>query len=107
MSWERDRDIGYEKQFAQHEEDDFRAAAHRNRLLAEWAAQLMGLRHHASDSYVKELVTGDVAHLRGRAIIEKIERDLREAGVTISSGQVAAAFDRFDVQSKAENRDRR
>jgi hypothetical protein len=102
MSWERDREHGYEAQFAQQEEEAFKVAAHRNHLLAHWAAKLMGLRHRDTESYVKTLVTGDVAHLRGRAVIDTIVRDLRAAGVTMSEGQVAAMFNRLDVQARAE-----
>lgn len=43
MSWERDRERGFEEEYAHKEERAFKAAAHRNRLLAEWAAQKLGL----------------------------------------------------------------
>ncbi|MBV8169623.1 MAG: DUF1476 domain-containing protein [Alphaproteobacteria bacterium] len=102
MSWERDREKGYETQFARQEEAAFKAAAHRNRLLAEWAAQLMGLRHREAEGYIKTLITGDVAHLRGRAIIDTIVADLSGAGVTMSEDRVAAMFDRLDAQARAE-----
>jgi hypothetical protein len=102
MSWERSREQGYETQFARREEASFKAAAHRNRLLAEWAAQLMGLRHHAAEAYVTTLVTGDVGHLRDRSIVQTIVRDLHAAGVAMSEGQVGAMFDRLDAQARAE-----
>jgi hypothetical protein len=105
MSWERDRDKGYETQFAHHEEVAFKAAAHRNRLLAEWAVRLMGLRQREADDYVKELVTGDVAHLRGRGIIEKLERDLHAAGVPTPQREIAAMFDQLDARARAETLD--
>jgi hypothetical protein len=104
MNWERDRDKGFESQFAHREEVAFKAAAHRNRLLAQWAAERMGLRSKAADDYVTSVVTGDVAHLRGRAIVQKIAADLAAAKVAVSEAEVAAAFDRFDAQSAAEHK---
>ena len=102
MIWEHGRERGYEAQFARQEAAAFRAAAQRNRLLARWAAALMGLRHRDVDSYVQTLVTGDVAHLRGRAVVARIVRDLRAVGVTIPQAQVEAMFDHLDAQTRAE-----
>lgn len=102
MSWERDRDKGFEADYARREEFAFKAAAHRNRLLAQWAADKMQLRHHDADSYVTTLVTGDVKHLRGRAIIAKVVEDLKAAGVAITEKEVAAEFDRLEAQAQAE-----
>ncbi len=102
MSWQRDRDLGFEEQYAHQEERAFKAAAHRNRLLALWAAQKMNLRHHDAESYVETLVTSDVAHLRGRGIIAKIASDLTTAGVPTSETAVAAEFDRLEAEARAE-----
>ena len=102
MSWERDRDKGFEKQFAEREERAFKAAAHRNRLLAQWAAEKMQLRHREAESYVQTLVTGDVAHLRGRAIIKKLLDDLTAAGVAVTEKEITAEFDRRDAEAASE-----
>ena len=102
MSWERDRERGYETQYARKEEAAFKAAAHRNRLLAEWAARLMGLRQREAEDFIEVLVTGDVAHLRGRAIIDRLERDLHAAGVPTPRDQIAAMFDQLDARARAE-----
>jgi hypothetical protein len=102
MSWQRDRDKGFEEQFAHREEQAFKAAAHRNRMLAQWAAEKMQLRHREAESYVKTLVTGDVAHLRGRAIIKKLLDDLKAAGVDVTEREVAAEFDRRDAEAAAD-----
>ena len=106
MSWGREREQGYETQFAHAEEQAFKAAAHRNRLLARWAAERMQLRHRETESYVATLVTGDVAHLRGRAIIKTLIEDLKAAGVAISEREVTGAFERFDAAANDEARKR-
>lgn len=102
MSWERDRERGDEQQVAQHEETEFKAAGRRNRLLAQWAARLLGLRHRESQSYVEQAVTGDVGHARGHAIIEKVMRDLRDAGIPTPREEVAAMFVQLEARAHAE-----
>jgi len=104
MTWERDRERGYEEQFARREEQAFKAAALRNRQLALWAAQKLQLSGQAADSYVQTLA-GDVAHARGRGIIAKIVQDLAAARVALTERQVAAEFDRLDAEAAAALRD--
>ena len=38
-----EREQGFERKFALEQEQEFKATARRNRLLGEWAAELMGL----------------------------------------------------------------
>ncbi|HUA54691.1 MAG TPA: DUF1476 domain-containing protein [Candidatus Sulfotelmatobacter sp.] len=102
MTWQRDRDLGFEEQFAHREEQEFKAAAHRNRLLGRWAAQKMGLEGGAAESYVASLVTGDVAHLRGHGVIDKVIQDLKAAGATFTEVEVRGAFERFDRDAAHE-----
>jgi hypothetical protein len=104
MDWQRDRDKGFEGQFAHHEEVAFKAAAHRNRRLAVWAADKLQLRDKAAESYVEALVTGDVAHLRGRGIVKKIVEDFAAAKLAVAETDVDAAFDRFDAESTAQHK---
>jgi hypothetical protein len=104
MDWKQERDRGFEKDFAQREERAFRAAAHRNGLLARWAALKMELTHRDAERYVQSLVTGDVAHLRGRGIVDRIIQDLWAAGVGVSEHEVRAEFDRLDHEANAEIR---
>jgi len=104
MSWQRDREKGFEEQFVHHEEVAFKAAAHRNRLLAMWAADKLQLRDKAAESYVQALVTGDVAHLRGRGIVKKIVEDFAAAKLAVGEKDVNAAFDKFDAESTAQHK---
>jgi hypothetical protein len=105
MSWERDREKGFEGQFAHHEEVAFKAAAHRNRMLAAWAADRLQLRDQAAASYVQALVTGDVAHLRGRSVVKKIVADFAAAKLAVGEQEVNDAFDKFDAASLAQRKD--
>ena len=99
MSWQRDRDVGFEEQYAHRQEVEFKAAAHRNRLLGQWAARKMGLDGPKADEYVATLVTGDVAHLRGHGAIDKVIQDLKAAGVSVPDLEVRAEFERLDHEA--------
>jgi hypothetical protein len=102
MSWNSDRERGYEAQYVHGEETAFKTAARRNRLLAQWAARLLGLRHRDTARYVEQAVTGDVGHARGHAIIETVMRDLREAGIPTPREEVAAMFVQLEARAHAE-----
>jgi hypothetical protein len=104
MSWQSDREKGFEEQYAHHQEVAFKAAAHRNRLLALWAADKLQLRDKDAESYAQALVTSDVAHLRGRGIIKKIVEDFAAAKLSIREKEVAAAFDKFDAESTMQHK---
>ena len=52
-----ERGQGFEKKFALDAEQEFKASARRNRLLGEWAAELMGLENPAE--YAKAVVKSD------------------------------------------------
>ena len=47
----KDRERGEEAKFAFDEENAFKIAARRNRLVGEWAAGLMGLTDEETDAY--------------------------------------------------------
>jgi hypothetical protein len=104
MSWERDRERGYEEQYARRQEQEFKAAAHRNRRLGQWAAHKLGLKDAAAERYVEALITGDIAHLRGPGVIAKLVDDLKDAGLAITEAMVRAEFERLDAETKAEFR---
>jgi hypothetical protein len=101
MDWKHDREMGFEEQFARREARAFRAAAHRNGLLAQWAARKMQLDPRESESYVQKMITGDVAHLRGRGVVDRVFQDLSAAGVTISEREVSTEFDRLDNEARS------
>lgn len=102
MDWNHDRERGYEAQYVHGEETAFKAAARRNRLLAQWAARLLGLRHRDTERYVDRAVTGDVGHARGHAIIDKVVHDLHAAGIPTPREEVAAMFVQIEGRVHAE-----
>ncbi|MEO8927122.1 MAG: DUF1476 domain-containing protein [Caulobacteraceae bacterium] len=93
MSSLDDREKGFEKKFANDQEQEFRAAARRNRLLGEWAAGLMGLEN--VDDYARAVVKADFEQPGDEDVLRKITQDLSGSGVTVREGEVRAKMDEF------------
>ena len=81
-----DREKGFERKFAHDEEQEFKVAARRNRMLGEWAAGLMGLE--TVDEYARAVVKSD-------DVLRKVFGDLKSAGVTVSEGEVRMKMNEF------------
>ena len=69
MSQFDEHDRSFEAKFAQDEEMLFRILARRNRLLGEWAAQLMGLSEAEAAAYSKDLVRADFEGGGGKDVL--------------------------------------
>ena len=93
MSSLDDREKGFEKKFANDQEQEFRAAARRNRLLGEWAAGLMGLEN--VDDYARAVVKSDFEQPGDEDVLRKVTQDLSGSGVTVREGEVRAKMDEF------------
>lgn len=88
-----EREKGFEKKFAHDQEQEFRAAARRNRLLGEWAAALMGLEN--IDDYARAVVKSDFEQPGDEDVLRKVTQDLAGSGVTVREGEVRAKMDEF------------
>ena len=93
MSSLDDREKGFEKKFANDQEQEFRAVARRNRLLGEWAAGLMGLEN--VDDYARAVVKADFEQPGDEDVLRKVTQDLAGSGVTVREGEVRAKMDEF------------
>src|SRR5579862_3938150 len=58
MSGFEEREDQFEKRFAVEEDLKFKALARRNKLVGQWAAQLLGYSGAKADAYVADLVAG-------------------------------------------------
>jgi hypothetical protein len=83
----------FESKFAHDEELKFKAAARRNRLLALWAAGLLGKSGAAVDAYVKEVIEADIEEAGDADVFRKIRNDLDAGGVKQSDHQLRRMMD--------------
>ncbi|MEL6737256.1 MAG: DUF1476 domain-containing protein [Pseudomonadota bacterium] len=81
MSTFDDRGDAYENKFAHDAELKFKAEARRNRLLGEWAADLMG---KDGADYAKEVVKADFEEAGDEDVFRKVRADFDAEGVTMS-----------------------
>ena len=95
-----DRERAEEAHFAHEEEMQFRIHARRNRLLGQWAAELMGLSAAESESYAKSVVQADFEEAGDEDVIRKLLGDLVSAGIEVSEADVRAAMDAKAVEAK-------
>ena len=76
-----DRERAFEAAFVQQETARFRAVARRNRMLAAWAASLLG--REDIEVYATEVIAADFTHTGDNDVLLKLMRDFAEAGIEI------------------------
>jgi hypothetical protein len=96
----KDRERGEEAKFAHNEEMMFRITARRNRLLGEWAAELMELSAEECDAYAKSVVQADFEEAGDEDVIRKLLGDMTSAGIDTSDAEVRAALDAKMIEAR-------
>jgi len=83
MTTFNEREKSFEKKFAMDEELKFKAESRRNRMLAQWAAEKLGLSGPAVDDYVKAVRKADLTEKGDDDVFRKIKKDLEDKGVGV------------------------
>ncbi|MCB1335999.1 MAG: DUF1476 domain-containing protein [Maritimibacter sp.] len=91
-----DRENAYENMFAHDEEKRFKAEARCNKLLAIWAAGLLGKTGADIDAYAKEVIKADFEEAGHEDVVRKVAGDLGD----LSSAEVVRAK-RAELQAVA------
>jgi hypothetical protein len=86
-----EREQGFERKFALEQEQEFKATARRNRLLGEWAAELMGLA--TVEEYARAVVKSDFEQPGDEDVLRKVAGDLKGSGVNVGEGEVRRKMD--------------
>jgi hypothetical protein len=97
-----DREKAFENKFAHDQEMAFRVTARRNRLLGQWAAQLMGLTPAETDSYAKAVVQADFEEAGDEDVVRKLLGDITSAGVDIDDARIRAALEAKSVEARRQ-----
>ena len=98
----KDRERGEEAKFAFDEENAFKIAARRNRLVGEWAAGLMGLTDEETDAYKKAVVQADFEEAGDEDVIRKLLGDLTQAGKEVTEAEIRAKLEEKTVEAKRQ-----
>lgn len=83
-----DREKAFEKKFAHDQELKFKAEARRNRMVAEWAAEKLGLAGADVEEYVRSVRKADLAEKGDEDVFRKIRLDFDANGVSISDDEL-------------------
>ncbi len=98
----KDRERAEEAKFALDEENTFRIAARRNRLLGQWAAEKMGLNEAETEAYAKSVVQADFEEAGDEDVVRKLIGDLTSAGIEIDEAGVRAALAEKSVEARRQ-----
>jgi len=97
-----DREKAFENKFAHDQEMVFRITARRNRLLGQWAAELMKLTAAETDAYAKSVVQADFEEAGDEDVVRKLLGDLTSAGVEIDDGRIRSALNAKTTEARRQ-----
>jgi hypothetical protein len=97
-----DREKEFEARFKHDQEFKFKVTSRRNRLLAVWAAQKMGMTGADAEAYGKEVLAAQFEPGGDKRVLDKIVGDLTAKGQTITPAQVRFELDHFAEQAKQQ-----
>ena len=97
-----DRERAEEAKFAMDGETAFKIAARRNRLLGEWAADLMNLTAEEADAYKKSVVQADFEEAGDEDVIRKLLGDLTAANADVSEADIRSKLDEMAIEAKRQ-----
>ena len=97
-----DRERAFETIYARDQEMQFKVVARRNRLLGQWAANLMGLTAEEADAYAKEVIRADFEEAGDEDVIRKLLGDLTSAGVECDDARIREALDDKAVEARRQ-----
>ena len=83
-----DREKGFERKFAHDEELKFKASARRNKLLGQWAAELLGLANVEAEDYAKSVIKADLEEPGDEDVFRKVRGDLDGKNISVSDEEI-------------------
>ncbi|MEE8271981.1 MAG: DUF1476 domain-containing protein [Alphaproteobacteria bacterium] len=88
-----EREKGFERKF-QHDQDTlFRIQNRRNKLLARWAAELMGMAADEVPTYVTAVIDSDFEKPGDDDVHDKVYDDLHAKGIDLSDHRLRKKMD--------------
>lgn len=96
------REDAYEKQFAHDGELAFKARARRDKMVAHWAAGLLGKSGADEAAYVQGIVAIEVGGGGDDGVFKRLRADFDAAGVGQSDHQIRREMDEALAKARAE-----
>jgi hypothetical protein len=92
-----DRERAFELKYVHDLEIAFRSRLLRTRMMAEWAAEQMGMTKAESDAYVHDQVMALIRRIDDDKLLERIEGDLADRGKETDRRRMRMMMDGFTV----------
>jgi hypothetical protein len=100
MNTFKDREKGFEKKFANDQEAEFKINAKRNKLLANWVADILKFNEDQKKNYIMEVIKADFQEAGDEDVFRKIKKDLE--GKNIQDTEIRKKISEFLEQAKKE-----
>ena len=94
-----DREKGFERKFINEQEVQFKINSKRNKLLANWASQILGFNEELQKNYINEVIKADFEEAGDDDVFRKIKKDLE--GKNIQDKEIRKKMSEFlDIARK-------
>ena len=100
MNTFEDRTKGFEAKFKQDADLQFKLSAKRNKLIGEWASQV--LQKENPEEYIKEVRESALEKAGDEDIIEKIMKDFASNNQELSREELLKKFNECENKAKVE-----
>ncbi|MGH1418096.1 MAG: DUF1476 domain-containing protein [Hyphomicrobiaceae bacterium] len=97
-----DRKKAYESKFALDAELKFKAESRRNKMIAEWAGERLGMTEAEIGDYVKAVRKSDFEEAGDDDVFRKVRADLDAKGVAVTDDELRQAMDEMLAKAVAE-----
>jgi len=97
-----DRERAFENKFVHDQEMAFRITARRNRLIGQWAAELMGLTPEETEAYAKSVVQAEFEEAGDEDVIRKLLGDLVSANVDVDESRIRTTLADLEVEARRQ-----
>jgi len=97
-----DRERAFENKFVHDQEMAFRITARRNRLIGQWAAELMGLTPEETEAYAKSVVQAEFEEAGDEDVIRKLLGDLVSANVDADESRIRTTLADLEVEARRQ-----
>ena len=96
------REQAFEAHFALDQEQEFKAQARRDRQLAMWAGERMGLSGEEIENYVLAVMRADLKEAGDDDVFQKVLADLAEKGVEVLPHELRERMDELLQTARRE-----
>ena len=95
-----DREKGFERKFVNDQEVEFKINAKRNKLLADWVANILKFNEEQKKNYITEVIKSDFQEAGDQDVFKKIKKDLE--GKNIQDTEIRQKMSEFLETAKKE-----